>query len=510
MEHLDEITLLAGRFAQLNGILKKNGDLISPLSCTLLPSPFPLQSLEFARSIQQDFNLLFHKVAGSHSFLESLMKHIIEHDDYMQHLWDIYNRVRQQDRMQDIFLGLNRSDYMLHQDPDMDPRLKESIDERLRRTYQSAQFHANTHYDWQGLVLRQVEFNLMASSFCGMSQRIVQQHRQCLSLCGFSEESLIRVPECNAADNFADAMATAVQLYLKECGQSSSGSSSVAAVMMIVSSAESNAYDQAALFASLVSRHPHIPVMIRTFEDLHATTGRLKLDDDLRLFVDGRHVGVVYFRFGYIPDHFPNEETWDVKYQLERSMAIKCPCIQYMLANTKLVQAALSKPSELAKFIDPSKPSYSHILSTFAKQFTLTDSFGLFDQEEVDQVIKNCLSDPHLYVLKPQREGGGNNYFDDELVTKLNSLLEQGDHFSYIIMERLFPFIVENFILTSPDPTKRHEMVSELGIFGAFIGRGDTVLLNEQSGHLLRTKLLQSNEGGIAAGYGCLDSPFLV
>jgi glutathione synthase len=35
------------------------------------------------------------------------------------------------------------------------------------------------------------------------------------------------------------------------------------------------------------------------------------------------------------------------------------------------------------------------------------------------------------------------------------------------------------------------------------------VLLNESAGHLVRTKFESSNEGGVAAGFAVLDSPYL-
>ena len=37
----------------------------------------------------------------------------------------------------------------------------------------------------------------------------------------------------------------------------------------------------------------------------------------------------------------------------------------------------------------------------------------------------------------------------------------------------------------------------------------DKILCNRQAGHMLRTKLASSNEGGVAAGLGALDSPYL-
>lgn len=54
------------------------------------------------------------------------------------------------------------------------------------------------------------------------------------------------------------------------------------------------------------------------------------------------------------------------------------------------------------------------------------------------------------------------------------------------------------------------ESISELGVYGVFAAAGDRTLVDISAGHLLRTKLASSNEGGVAAGYAVLDSPYLV
>jgi len=36
------------------------------------------------------------------------------------------------------------------------------------------------------------------------------------------------------------------------------------------------------------------------------------------------------------------------------------------------------------------------------------------------------------------------------------------------------------------------------------------IMLNEEVGHILRTKLSSQDEGGIVAGVGALDSPYLI
>ena len=51
--------------------------------------------------------------------------------------------------------------------------------------------------------------------------------------------------------------------------------------------------------------------------------------------------------------------------------------------------------------------------------------------------------------------------------------------------------------------------ISELGVYGVFLGDGRQVLLNKQAGHLLRTKLADVDEGGVCAGFAVLSSPVL-
>lgn len=59
--------------------------------------------------------------------------------------------------------------------------------------------------------------------------------------------------------------------------------------------------------------------------------------------------------------------------------------------------------------------------------------------------------------------------------------------------------------------------MSEIWIFYELINKNcvhcrtkDNVVYNKQVGHMLRTKLSSANEGGVAAGLGALDSPYLI
>jgi len=43
-----------------------------------------------------------------------------------------------------------------------------------------------------------------------------------------------------------------------------------------------------------------------------------------------------------------------------------------------------------------------------------------------------------------------------------------------------------------------------------FFSNGDKIVFNRQQGHVLRTKMLGVDEGGVATGASALDSPYLV
>ncbi len=107
---------------------------------------------------------------------------------------------------------------------------------------------------------------------------------------------------------------------------------------------------------------------------------------------------------------FLRTQTWKTKLRLERTFAVKCPTIDYLLANMKLVQTALTDPRVLSRF-EPDREMASRLAATFARQSVLTTDFGLSTQEDIDKFVAECRQHPEKFVLKPQREGGGNNIF---------------------------------------------------------------------------------------------------
>jgi glutathione synthase len=128
-------------------------------------------------------------------------------------------------------------------------------------------------------------------------------------------------------------------------------------------------------------------------------------------------------------------------------------------------------------------------------------------------------------VLKPQREGGGNNVyrgdippFLDELEKKDKEGTLQGlkHREGYILMDLIRPPEgSRNYLVRAGDSEPRlGEVVSELGIYGTILytdkGGQCDISSNAPAGHLLRTKGKESDEGGVAVGFSVIDSPLLV
>jgi len=272
---------------------------------------------------------------------------------------------------------------------------------------------------------------------------------------------------------------------------------------MVVQPNERNVIDQRGIEYTLWRDHA-VPLVRMSLGDLHA---RAKLHDSrLRLApADGAgavlEASVVYFRAGYTPNDYPGEAEWTARGLLERSLAIKCPSIAQHLAGTKKVQQALAVTGELERFVGAG--TAQTLRTCFAGLYGLEEDGGA----AVEDIVRKAIASPDGFVLKPQREGGGNNLYGEEMRASLQTM-SAAERASFILMERIRP-------PSSPMPLMRDGMLdggdctSELGIYGAILSDGKETLWNECAGHLLRVKLSGVDEGGVCAGFAVLSSPVL-
>ncbi|XP_040009734.1 glutathione synthetase isoform X2 [Xiphias gladius] len=272
-----------------------------------------------------------------------------------------------------------------------------------------------------------------------------------------------------------------------------------AVVMFLVEESQRNIFDQRYIENELWKRD--IPSIRKQFDDVCKTGS---LDQDKRLFVDGLEVAVVYFRNGYMPQNYVSEQTWDARLLMERSLAVKCPDIATHLAGTKKVQQVLARPGVLEKFFPDQPQVVEQIRATFAGLYTL--DMG----PEGDKTVAMALAAPDQFVLKPQREGGGNNIYGSQICQVLEELKESTERMAYILMDKIHPNPAQNYLLRRDTPLQISNCLSELGVFGAYVRKGKDMVMNECVGHLLRTKSSEQSDGGVAAGVAVLDNPLLV
>ena len=384
-------------------------------------------------------------------------------------------------------MGLFRSDYMVHTDPSS----------------------SNTSSG-----LKQVEFNTIASSFGGLSSRVSALHKYLLTINAYpsSTSTLIRddaLRQSSATSSLAKGLAAAHKAY------GSSRTRRPLCVLFVVQDPERNVFDQRHLEYALLEESG-----VRAFRlPFQQTLQHTQLDSDRTLVYNppnspstSYEVTTIYFRAGYSPDDYPNEQEWDARLHLEKSRAIKCPSLLTHLAGCKKVQQVLATPHSphLKRFLPDDKVA-SKVLETFAPIYPL-------DESEAGKEAVKLAQDPASavrYVLKPQREGGGNNIYRKAIPPFLEKLPKT--HWpAYILMEMIEPPPLKNAILRNGE-LHRGGVIGELGVYGVCLWKngsgekgGGEVLENWEAGYLLRTKGDQSEEGGVAAGFGAVDSCCLV
>jgi glutathione synthase len=458
-----------------------------------LPNAYPREAFQRAQTLAAPFNLLVDRISRDGSFLKHTLQGVVEADPYTM---EEQGFAHSADR-----LGIHRSDYMLNS-------------------------KGNTiKYD-----LKQVELNTIASSFAGLAVNVAALHRHLVSrfrpqvkdFLGANKKFVMGsdsleveddVPENPALTCLPQAFSVAYNRYKARFGGDP-------VVLFVVQEGETNTVDQRMLEFALWDIHK-IPVVRMSLTkaelDVNKDTGALyiKLEDGSQ-----KEVALVYFRAGYAPTDYPDGYDgieWQAREVMERSRATKSPSLGYHLAGTKKVQQELARPGTLERFFpqQEEQPLVESLRSAFAGLYSLGD-----DATDEDlAAVKECLSGMEgNYVLKPQREGGGYNFYKDRLANKLrenvketSSELKLGKELAeFILMERLFPPKQRAILLRSGKVVGTGDSISELGCFGTVVASDSgEIVHNEYAGFLLRTKFSDVDEGGVASGFATLSSPFL-
>ncbi|XP_053403440.1 glutathione synthetase-like isoform X3 [Mercenaria mercenaria] len=461
-ERLDEMIQRVTGWALLNGAQRKITatefrERVEPVAITLFPSILPVDVLRKAKSLQTSFQTLIYKVANDHEFMKECFSGLLSVDAFTKQLWDIYETVTNEGPAQEVSFTITRNDFMME----------------------------STEEDGAKQDCKQVEINTFAASGCGVANSMVDVHRYSLSLQDFPFEEE-QLPENNSIDGLAQGLVKAWQLYKNKR----------AVILFVV---EPCTPDHRWLERGVYRLDRSIKVIYRTFPQLII---QMSFGENRKLIVDGAEVAVVYYRYGYEPKHYPTDAEFQLRLDMERSRAIKCPTVAIHLAGCKKIQQALAESGVLERFIQDTD-RIKEIRSSFVGLYRL-------DTKDSSKVITQALQAPEKFVLKPQREGGGSNLFGDDLRNYLEEIKESPERSAWILMDRIQATRHRNRLIRAGLGSECRNVVSELGIFGFHISTPTSELENIECGYLIRTKPEEANEGGLCKGLSCLDTPFLV
>eukprot|EP00930_Biecheleria_cincta_P055639 TRINITY_DN4193_c1_g1_i1.p1 TRINITY_DN4193_c1_g1~~TRINITY_DN4193_c1_g1_i1.p1 ORF type:complete len:598 (-),score=123.85 TRINITY_DN4193_c1_g1_i1:85-1809(-) len=474
-----ELLTPAVQYAELHGLLYEAKDcaedksMASQCPVAMFPFPIPEQAFHDAVDLSVLWNKLVDAVARDLPWLYATLEPAAQADPFTGRLLKMSKDIHAEGLRQSLTLGIHRSDYMLHEPDNHVPRFL------------------------------QVELNTIASSMASHSANTRGLHHYMLGRYGSRDDTValgIRehfgvangkellhgLPENDALKMIPAAMAWAKRAY------SAPGS----VVLFVVQEGERNFADQRWLEYALWEHHG-VSVIRRSLAEIHrearmdSSTGKLCLAE--------HEVSVVYFRAGYAPEDYMSEADWEARGLIERSLAIKCPSVDYQLVGAKKVQQALARSGAVERFMG---------LADAAKlRRCFAGLWGLGPGEDDASIIEQACKAPEGFVLKPQREGGGNNFYGEQVAVKLKELSPE-ERSAYILMQRILPK-QRISVMTRAGTVQVMPGISEFGFYSVYLGDGKRSFLSEHAGHLVRTKAEGVDEGGVAAGYAVISSPFL-
>ena len=444
---------IAIEMAKLYGMLNYLPDgQLSHAPFSLSPYSISAADLQEMTELTSYFSELMIRISQDWEFLAQYLSPISKTDPFLKMLLDLRGHEVTQSKQ----LLVQRNDFFL---------VKDELSNSLQGSSSA---------------LRQVELNTVSASFPFLITQLARLH-QTLS----EQNKLEQIIPNNPLIPVVDAFAKAVQDY----GLTDS-------VMMLVSQpAESNRFDQLGLEQLLWEKYK-IQTLRKTLTEIYES-GSLR---EGHLIIAGKKVALTYYRAGYTPDDFRTGEAQKGRQLIEASSTIQVPNLPMQLAGMKKIQQVLTRPEILSTFV--SKAISKRLLNTFAAMHALDDIIKTPNGElsASDWASRN----PEKYVLKPQREGGGNNYFGRD-ITKKMAEMQPEEKDAYVLMEKI-EAETHPAILVVNGSAETLTSVSEIGRYGICFAENGLVQSNEDVGYLVRTKAENVNEGGVCAGFACLNS----
>ena len=447
--------------AKLLGMLNylPNGELTHvPFSL----SPFAISKSELKNMIKLTsyFNELMINVSQNWDFLHEHLSPIAQNDTFIKMLL----KLRKNEITQSNQLLIQRNDFFLINDGEKN--ITKNDDDENNVSSDS--------------LIRQVEINTISVSFPFLITQLCRLHRYY-----FEQNKIDEIVKNNPLIHIANHFSKAHKKYGYKDG----------IILLVAKKNEHNLFDQVGLEQIVWEKYRIKTVrksLSEIFENATLKNGHLVLD--------GQVVAITYYRSGYSPTDFIEKNSFEGRKLIEASSTIQVPNLEIQLAGMKKIQQVLTNPKIISEFLEPEISRI--ILKNFVKMNSLDEIF--ITNPETISASKWASLYPEMFVLKPQREGGGNNYFGREITNVINKLNEKQLN-TYVLMEKINPKTHPAIIVVN---RKAEELscVSEIGRYGICYAENGIIKSNDDIGYLVRTKSEKINEGGVCAGFSCLNS----
>lgn len=518
----------------------------SPIGVSLFPTLFPRRLFTFALAAQTKWNELYAKVICDEAWIEEVVRDVVEEDELPGALWSVHVRgkeVRERRergkgvRGERCELGIWRNDWMIE-----------------GGEIGSGGAIVKGEASGTGLELKQVEFNTIACAGVCHGKRVADMHRLFCDMgvynipssssapAGATEASAAGagktspeppraslytsedLPLNNTPTNIVTALAGAFNHYTKTYYSSPDLQPKHAlCILLPVQPFNINPFDELPIVNSLITTH-HIPTFRIEFPLVFSSTTGLDTDTGILTFkppLPGNvtyEVAVLYLRAGHEMHEYEVHGGIGIeaRVRMEASRALLCPSVVGQLAGSKNVQAALTKSENLTRFVG------AEIGEELAKGCVDMVSLASVEGRVVVRKLLAGEADADEWVLKPAcAEGGGHNFFGDDVVDTLRRLSSSDDELAgYVLMKRIEPPPgVSNILALATGEVYSGDVIAELGIWGTCLFqrcRGEhsagkaQILSNEVAGWSVRTKKAEIDEMSVVKGYGAFDSVVLV
>jgi glutathione synthetase len=439
-----------------HGLVMKTKDLsgVCHAPMSVFPSPIPKNFFDKIEFYQIAFNKMLDKMSRDHEFLHNILGKL--DDSFISKYLEISKKAYNFNKKQKIQLGIFRNDYMID-------KLKKFI--------------------------FQVEINTIASSMGYFSDGIKQFYTYFSKKYPqyYDANNSVPLEKPNVIEKIVDSLYTASTLFSQE----------KSIIVFIVQENERNEFDQRSIENGLYDKYQIYSrrLTLKQFLD------KAKFDAEKNAYIDSKLVSVVYFRASYTENDFTDEDCWKARELIELCTAIKCPNVDTFLCTFKIFQYYLQKPEILKKFV-PEDLIANDMRRFFVKIFYAEEMSG----EDIESLVKEIRGDLNKYIVKPMKEGGGNNYYNEEILSVLPGEKREEIFKNSIIMERINPPENETYVLHE-NTFKYFKAISELSVYGIILSDENTIHLNESVGFLLRTKEKSNQEGGVIIGSSVIDLP---